>query len=319
MSRLQNDRPRREVRVGDVSIRPLDPERDAPGVVDLIREVFPYTVTTVESWRQQFATIPERARNAAWIAAADGLIAGRAEAHLNWFSESRTAVGGVSVRTGFRRRGIGTRLWELVENHVHELGPIRMLTSFVETDHGVAFAQARGFVEARAETLACVDPRMVDTSALDATEPSTRIVPLRDVPVEEIYEVDVRTTADVPMTDQLTDIRFDDWLDAIWRRPTITRDGSFAAIVDDRVVCITMLGANVEVGRGFNEYTGTLSPYRGRGLALLVKLASLRWATENGIEAVWTTNDETNAAMLSVNQRLGYRPSARRVEYVRSG
>jgi GNAT superfamily N-acetyltransferase len=304
---------------GEVSIRPLDPERDAAGVVELIREVFPYTVTTVESWRQQYASIPERARNAAWIAAADGLIAGRAEAHLNWFSESGTAVGGVSVRNGFRRRGIGTRLWELVDDHVHELAPTRMLTSFVETDDGVAFAQARGFVEARAETLSCVDPRIVDTSALDAIAPSIRIVPLRDVPVEEIYEVDVMTTPDVPMTDELTDIRFDDWLNAIWRRPTITQDGSFAAVVDDRVVCITMLGANLEVGRGFNEYTGTLSTYRRSGLAFLVKLASLRWAAANGIEAVWTTNDETNAAMLSVNQRLGYRRSVRRVEYVRGG
>ena len=49
------------------------------------------------------------------------------------------------------------------------------------------------------------------------------------------------TTADVPMTEAVTDLPFDEWLDTIWRRPTITLDGSFAAIEDDRVVCITML------------------------------------------------------------------------------
>jgi hypothetical protein len=30
-----------------------------------------------------------------------------------------------------------------------------------------------------------------------------------------------------------------------------------------------------------------------------------------------TTNDETNAPMLAINRRLGYRPFGRRVEYLR--
>ena len=48
-----------------------------------------------------------------------------------------------------------------------------------------------------------------------------------------------------------------------------------------------------------------------------MKRASLRWAAENGIRAVWTTNDETNAAMLAINRRLGYVSRMRRVEYLR--
>ena len=107
------------------------------------------------------------------------------------------------------------------------------------------------------------------------------------------------TTPDVPIAEAVTDVPFDEWLDTIWRRQTITLDGSFAAIEDDRVVCITMLAANVERARAFIEYTATLREYRRRGLAEKVKRASLRWAAENGIRAVWTTNDETNAAMLA--------------------
>src|SRR5262249_43707226 len=130
-------------------------------------------------------------------------------------------------------------------------------------------------------------------------------------------EVDVLTTPDVPTSDELTDIRYEEWLDTIWRRPTMALDGSVAALDDGRVVCITMLAANRHVGRAFNQYTPPLRSHRGRGLALLVKLASLRWAAANGIAAVWTTNDETNAPMLAVNRRLGYEPRSRRLEYVR--
>jgi RimJ/RimL family protein N-acetyltransferase len=66
-------------------------------------------------------------------------------------------------------------------------------------------------------------------------------------------------------------------------------------------------------------FTGTLRAYRGRGLALAVKLASIRWAREHGITSMSTHNDETNAAMLAINRRLGYRPAGRRVEWIRAG
>jgi hypothetical protein len=48
-----------------------------------------------------------------------------------------------------------------------------------------------------------------------------------------------------------------------------------------------------------------------------VKLASIDWAARNGIVQLATRNDETNAPMLAINRRLGYRPAARRVEYLR--
>jgi GNAT superfamily N-acetyltransferase len=299
----------------DIEIRALDPDRDATDVVELIHEVFPATTTTVESWRQQLTSIPERARHASWAAVVGGTVVGRAEATLGWFSGSGTAWAGVSVRKSFRRRGIGGRLWDLAAAHLDELAPSRVLTMFTEDPAAVRFARARGFEEARAESLSCVDPRTIDLSPLASAE--VELVPLGDLDPREVYEVDVATTSDVPTTDELTDIRYEEWLDTIWRRPTITLEGSFAALDDGRVVCITMLAANLEIGRAFNEYTGTLRSHRGRGFALLVKLASLRWASANGITAVWTTNDETNAPMLAVNRRLGYEPRLRRVEYIR--
>jgi GNAT superfamily N-acetyltransferase len=296
-------------------IRPLNPETDAAGVVDLIHEVFPAGTTTTESWLQQHASIPARARHAEWVAIVDGAVAGRAEASLKWFSDTGSAFGGVSVHPSFRRRGIGSDLWELVQQHLDTLAPSRVFTMFTEAPEGVEFARARGFAEVRAETLSCVDPRSVDVMPLEPN--STRLVPLREVSAEEVYEVDIVTTADVPMTEAVTNFPFDQWLETIWRRPTITLDGSFAAIEDDRAVCVAMLAANIPRRRAFNEYTATLSAYRRRGLAEQAKRASLRWAADNGIEAVWTTNDETNAAMLALNSRLGYTPLMRRVEYGR--
>ena len=64
-------------------------------------------------------------------------------------------------------------------------------------------------------------------------------------------------------------------------------------------------------------FTGTLDEYRGRGLALAAKVAAMRWAAANGITQVAATNDETNAPMLAVNAKLGFRAAGRNVEYLR--
>ena len=56
---------------------------------------------------------------------------------------------------------------------------------------------------------------------------------------------------------------------------------------------------------------------RGIGRGIAVKLASIAWARENGIREMVTDNDETNAPMLAINRSLGFRPSGRRVEFLR--
>jgi RimJ/RimL family protein N-acetyltransferase len=63
--------------------------------------------------------------------------------------------------------------------------------------------------------------------------------------------------------------------------------------------------------------TGTLRDHRGRGLALLVKRASLANAAGRGVELVSTENDETNAPMLRVNEKLGYQPDGSTLSWSR--
>jgi len=71
-------------------------------------------------------------------------------------------------------------------------------------------------------------------------------------------------------------------------------------------------------GRAENDWTATLPELRGRRLALLVKLASIRWAQDAGIREIVTANDDDNVAMLTLNQRLGYRRLYPQVELARA-
>lgn len=60
--------------------------------------------------------------------------------------------------------------------------------------------------------------------------------------------------------------------------------------------------------RAGHGLTGTLPAYRHRGLARLVKLASLEWLADRGVTIVYTDNDSTNADILALNEHLGFRP-----------
>ena len=288
-------------------------DSDARGAVAIAREVMPHLPVTMDTFLHRRRTIPERARQLWLVAEEDGAIVARAEAGLNWMAGTDTGFANVAVATAARGRGIGATLYERLEEHLRELGTTRVLTMFFETPAGVAFAERRGFREVRAEVPSAVDPREVDLSAAPAAD----VVPVRELPPEQIHAVDETASRDVPMTETIDSMPFDEWLDQLWNFPTFTRDGSFAVVEDGRAVAVSLIFADLESGRAANAFTGTLREYRGRGYAVAAKLASMRWAAANGVTRMATTNDETNAAMLAINRRLGYQPMGRMVEYLR--
>ncbi|MFB5085566.1 GNAT family N-acetyltransferase [Symbiobacterium thermophilum] len=55
------------------------------------------------------------------------------------------------------------------------------------------------------------------------------------------------------------------------------------------------------------HFTGVHPDHRGLGIALALKCLVTRYAQQNGYRRVTTATQETNAAMLAVNRRLGFR------------
>jgi GNAT superfamily N-acetyltransferase len=295
------------------SIREVDPERDAEGVVALVRASSPSAVISPASWRHRVATIPERARVKGWVVEEDGAVVGYAYALRNFFTEgSTTGWVSIDVRASHRGRGLGTQLYGLVDEHARGLGATSQQVTFYEGDAGVSFARAHGFHEVRAEIDSAVDPRAV-------SEPPSVVVDLRrvrDVDPALVYRVDIEATRDLPATEPMDHMPYEEWKQHVLDHPLFTPEGSFVAIVDGIAAAVSLLLVD-DVGRATSMFTGTLRDYRGRGLARAVKIASIGWAAANGVTQLVTTNDERNAPMLAVNRRLGYEPIGRRVEYLK--
>ena len=298
------------------SIREIDIERDAPSLTALVREITHTAVVSVESTIHRLRSVPDRAQAKGWVAVVEGEVAGRVEVWRNFFTMgSRSVFVNVAVFPEHRRRGIGTALWSRGAERAAAIGAETLLTSFHENDAGTAFATRLGFALARAEAEAVVDPRTVT----ELPRGDLQLVAARDADPLLVWQVDLEATLDMPQSEPVDTIPYDEWVAHVLGHPLFSADGSFVAMVDGTAAAVSLVTADLESGRAHNMFTGTLRAYRGRGLARAVKLASLRWAREHGIITMATHNDETNATMLAINRGLGYRPAGRRVEWLRAG
>ena len=297
------------------SIREADLERDAPAIVDLVREINPSAVISIDSWRQREQAVPARAQARGWVAESEGDVAGYAEAWRAFFGTgSRTGFVKVSVAETYRRRGIGSALFETGSAHVKALDVNSILTNFHENDAGIAFASELGFRPVRAEAEAVLDPRAVR----ETPDSTVDLRPVGEVDPRLVHAVDLEATLDMPSTEPIKDIPYDEWEQHVLQHPLFTTEGSFVAMVDGVAAAVSLLTFDAETGRAHNMFTGTLRAYRGRGLGLAVKLASIHWAAARGATMMATHNDETNAPMLAINRRLGYVPAGRRVEWLKA-
>lgn len=247
----------------------------------------------------------------AWTAELDGEVVGWANARLRWSLAVEDVAGSwVGVLPEQRRRGLGSKLYELVEQHARSFAA-RKLSSFVleEDADGRAFAQRRGFREGSQDQCWELEVR---TAALQdrAAPPGVELVPLREGVHQEreLFELFDAAHSDMPGEHGYS-LEFDEWLPEALGDPALDLDLSALVLVDGRLASFAWIKSDREGGYGANEMTGTHPDFRRRGLARLAKETTIRWAEAAGIHTLFTSNDTTNADMLALNEHLGYRPT----------
>ena len=288
-------------------------EDDAPGVVALRREIDPIYVGTPQVLLHRLKSLPPQAYSRQWVADDGGRIVGYASAERPW-DTSEPGVGelGIFVVPRARNRGIGSDLYERAIAHLRAVGA-RTAGSWAQPD-AVSFLTRRGHERRRSSRQSALDVRDADLTELVALEEQKaregfRVVALGDVVdrPRDLYELDVATSRDEPSEYPIDAMTYEDWLQTTYEHPLFDRDGSRVVIFGDSLVAWALIGTDGN-GRGLNAFTGTRPEFRGRRLARLAKLAVAAWARDNGVDVLYTGNDATNAAMLAINERLGYRP-----------
>ncbi|WP_232337380.1 GNAT family N-acetyltransferase [Deinococcus arboris] len=294
----------------------------------------PWTEDTLRHEMTSLRTHPLGLHTAQWVAQAeDGRLLGAASAlQFGGMYHPGRYHAEVAVHPEARGQGVGTALAATLEAHLHARGAQELLAGAYEDEpQSLAFLHARGFAEEmrffdNVLTVADFDPA---AWADEARLPSgLRVLSFAELAAEAgedaaahaFYEGFLEAREDVPRTGAATPVAFETFRERLGR-PEFLPEGVLLAVTPEgEVAALSELYRDLHDPERLNTgLTGTRRAWRRQGLALALKLAALRLAHDRGVREVWTGNATTNAPMLALNDRLGFRPRVAWIEMKRGG
>ncbi|HEY7471447.1 MAG TPA: GNAT family N-acetyltransferase [Gemmatimonadota bacterium] len=278
-------------------------DTDLQPLAAMVRELVPTMVVSQH-------TIDHMRKSATWwVTERDGELIGAARA-------GRFGRGWVGVVEGARRQGLGTRLLEIMEDAVRQAGHPEAV-GWTDGGAGARFAEARGYQAARMKPVSVLRLDKVEASPIVVPD-GVRLIPLveLDERLHELYHLAMVAYGDLPDGGRDAEQSFEEWLRDDLGIPELDFHGSLVAEIDGRLAALSFMTTD-GLDRAENDFTGTHPDFRGRGLATLVKRATIEWARGRGIREIWTGNDGENAPMLAINRKLGYREEHVRVMHVK--
>ena len=126
--------------------------------------------------------------------------------------------------------------------------------------------------------------------------------------LRKLHELVQTIAADIPGPEPFTPISYDQWEAFEIKNPSLLPEGYMIAKDGSKYVGLSTVWRIDREPKGLGQgNTGVLREYRGRGIAIALKLSVIDYARRNGYTRVKTWNDSINAPMLAVNIKLGFR------------
>lgn len=253
-------------------------------------------------------------------------VVGVASVHLPRWDNRHLAIVDVVVDPALRRQGLGRRLFDASVDRARADGRTVLIVQAWDQPHAFGFAAAVGLTKVSAEAQRRLDVWTLDRTALEpvraeAARRSDGYAPLRvpgSAPAELLPGL-LRVTEsinDAPLDGM--DIEYEvateerlrafeaAWL-AMGRRMyrVVVRHAASGELVGHTLVCVDAEHPWV----GWQLDTSVLAAHRGHRLGLRLKLEMLDWLAEAEpqLRTLDTWNAASNAHMIAVNERTGFR------------
>ncbi|GAA2377995.1 N-acetyltransferase [Catellatospora methionotrophica] len=289
---------------------------DVPELARVRYASFGWFISSVAQQQVWWRTALPEGRVRRLLALRDGRVVGGAAGGFNvTTTEPGAGYVQVEVHPDERRRGVGSALYEQIEEHLRAIGVRRVRTFATENPADQHWAEARGYTQGAHDRYARLDTAQLPPPL--PLPPGVTTLSLREAGPQTVYDLDQAASVDEPGDMSFDGIPYDTWLARYWNSPDQQLDVGTVVLVDGVAASATFLEANRELGKGISTGTCTLREYRGRGLAKIAKVVALHKAAQAGIHTAITCNDYTNAPMIAVNDWLGYQPFASEYAYLK--
>jgi GNAT superfamily N-acetyltransferase len=297
---------------------PTDEEYAALAAVE--NACYPEYPGTVEEWKHDDATRPERIKFRRLVAELDGAVVGAAS-HSQFegmYHPRRFSVSAI-VHPAFQGRGIGRALYARLLEALALHDPLSARANVREDfARSVRFLADRGFVEDSRSWESRLDVATFDPAPFAGAEARAGAAGITFATMDELqrrdpdhrqklYELDVEATKDEPHPEPITEPSRESYDGWVFDSPNYLPEGNFVALDGDRYVGMsTLRTSQADPTELYVGFTGVLRDYRGKGIAMALKLKTIAFAKARGIATIKTWNDSSNRPMLRINEALGF-------------
>ncbi len=273
---------------------------DYPVLVALNKLSYPDYGETEEEWRHWDETWDHEKYFKSRVVAEDGgrVVGFGLVNHMRWaFVPTKYRID-VTVHPDHRGRGHGSALYDALLDKVRARSGKTVAVAVKESmADGVRFLAKRGFREVKRDWESRLFVKGFDfarfaTADARVAKQDIRIVTLADEmqrdssALQKAFELNEDCRMDIPSVDPPTRNTFEEFRRDDIDAPNAMLDAFFVAIDKD--------------GRYLRRDA------RGKGIAMALKLRTVRYAVDNGVEHIKTWNDVHNRPMLSINEAMGF-------------
>lgn len=311
----------------NVTVRRADLPRDYVGIAGVRNAESPEWPTTPEALENEDRIRDPKLHWAAFVAMNDSQMVG-------WGAIGHDPIAhrpskfrlDIRVPPVMQGSGIGSRLYQALMAHVAPFEPRQFQTDVWETlERAIRFVTNRGFVEAWRR----IDSRL-DVSAFDFAPYAGLEARIRTLGIEiatyaelgpdparlrKLYELDWAIWQDVPYGEPVTRRTLEQFCKEEVEDTDFISEACVIALKEQQFVGYSYLTEHRD--HFVSEMTGVLRECRGQGLATLLKLHAIRYAQAHGGFEIRTTNDSTNAPMLALNAKLGFKRDGATIRFTK--
>ncbi|HLL80225.1 MAG TPA: GNAT family N-acetyltransferase [Ktedonobacteraceae bacterium] len=301
-------------------------EADFPRVAELMNQVDrePTSVDDLLNWaRNAYALQQDRVYTRIVCFNEDGVMVGFAHViRWSWMPPGQLWAR-VVVDPVHQRRGAGTYLYERAIEIARSQNSTRIMSDVKEDCPAcLRFAEQRGFrvehhtFESRLDLATFDEARFA--GVIEAVEASgIRFFTLAELGDTEearrhLYEINMRFSQDNPGRAGHSTMTYEEFTGRVFNSRWFRSDGQIIAADTtdpndgDKWVGLAAVGYYPKSNSMHNAFTGVDRAYRGRHIALALKLQAIRVARAYHATSIRTDNDSENAPMLAINRKLGY-------------
>jgi GNAT superfamily N-acetyltransferase len=240
--------------------------------------------------------------------------------HLTDMFHPRKFMANILVNPEHQGKGVGSAIYDRLNREFVNLNAIVVWTMIKEDlTQRIDFFGRRGFREKTRNWESRLDLSRADPEAFrkyveKATREGITFKTLAEEQrhgqdsLKKIHELVQLITADMPREAPFTPVSYEQWEALSLRNPRLIPEGYMIAKDGSKYVGMSnVFRSDTEPQSLYQDDTGVIREYRGRGIATALKLKVIEFGKSNGYETVKTWNDSVNAPMLAVNTKLGFK------------